>query len=226
MAVHIDLEDVDPFVTELCRVCYLDKPPSEFHEFTKCHHRFCTECIKYAYHGNITSSMVNVQCLECKADVDPEEVKNLISSDLYEQYLHFSLRKYLSSIPDVRYCLSPDCPFACIAVKAKTRGNSQPSDEDRHFVCLREGCRKEYCNECKLAWHPGKTCSVAREEAPESAFIPEATLKQMDAKPCPSCKSMIEKLADGTCNEVRCTVCHTTFCWLCLQPVSEMHFMR
>lgn len=225
MAVSIDLENGDFSTTEMCTVCYCFKPPSEFHMFSKCHHRFCTECINHAYHDNIASSAVNIQCLQCKAEVEPEEVKGLISTELYEQYLNFSLRKYLSTVPDITYCLSPDCPFACIAIKTKTKNNSTPSTEDRHFVCQREECQKEYCNKCRLTWHPDKTCLKARAEAPESEFIPEATLKQMNAKQCPSCKSTIEKLEDGTCNEVKCTVCQTTFCWLCLQPVSEMHFM-
>jgi len=166
--------------------------------------------------------MIDIQCLRCKAEVHPEELRFLINDELYDMYLNRSLRKYLSALPDVRFCSSPDCQFACIATKVRRRG----SEEDRHFVCLREECRKEYCNECKLPWHPEQDCKQARAEASESEFIPEATLKEMNAKPCPTCKSLIEKLEDGSCNEVNCTMCHTTFCWLCLQPVTEMHFMR
>lgn len=231
MAVHIDLslEDMESDQLtdqpEVCEVCYLEKPGTDFHEFRNCHHRFCTDCIQLTYHDNIVSSRVNIQCLQCKAELHPEEVKALISPELYEQYLNLSLRKYLSTIPEVRYCQSPDCPFACILAKHKSRGNSNRT-EDRHFVCRRAECGKEYCNDCKLAWHPDKTCSEARAEAPESETIPEVVIKELNVKPCPNCKSMIEKLDDGTCNEVICAVCHTSFCWLCMQPVSEMHFLR
>ncbi len=221
--LEINVEDIESLQTERCGVCYLEKPSSSFHEFTSCRHRFCIDCIQHAYHNNITSSMINIQCLECKEQVHPEEVKTLVNHELYERFLNLSLRKCLSTIPEVRYCLSPDCPYACILAKVKAKS---ASEEDRHFICRREECKREYCNDCKLTWHSDQTCAQARAEAPESEAIPEAILKQLNAKPCPSCKSMIEKMDDGTCNEVNCAVCHTSFCWLCMKPVSEMHFMR
>ncbi len=226
MAGHlaISLESVESLNTELCGVCYLEKPSSTFHEFNDCKHRFCTDCIERTYHNNVTSSLINIQCLECKQPLHPEELRHLIKPELYEQFLTLSLRKWLATIPEVRYCLSPDCPYACIATKTKPRAS--PKGEDKHFVCQREECQKEYCNVCKLPWHPEKTCDLARAEASESDAIPEATLKELNAKPCPSCSSMIEKQNDGTCNSMKCTVCHTNFCWLCMQPVSGMHFMR
>ncbi len=225
MAGHlaISLEDVDSLETELCGICYQEKPSLSFHEFDNCKHRFCTDCIQRAYHDNVTSSRINVQCLECKELVHPEELRHLIKPELYDQFLTLSLRKWLASIPEARYCLSPDCPYACIATKTKSRS---AQEQDKHFVCRHEECQKEYCNVCKLPWHPEKTCEEARADAPESEAIPEATLKKLNAKPCPNCTSMIEKRDDGSCNSIKCTVCQTNFCWLCMQQVSEMHFMR
>lgn len=227
MANHIaiSLEAVELPKTELCGVCYLEKPSSAFHQFHSCQHRFCTDCIELAYHGNVTSSMIDIQCLECKEPLHPEELRGLIQPKLYEQFLTLSLRKWLVSNSDARYCLSPDCPYACIAMKTKPRA-AISKEEDRHFICQHEECKKEYCNVCKLPWHPESTCEKARADAPESEAIPEATLKKLNVKPCPSCSSMIEKRDDGSCNSIKCTVCQTRFCWLCMQQVSEMHFLR
>lgn len=34
------------------------------------------------------------------------------------------------------------------------------------------------------------------------------------------------KINDGSCNRMNCTVCGCLFCWLCLQEISDVHFLR
>lgn len=228
MAGHIEIRLDDTAVPDheallTCEVCYLDRPLGDFVTFSKCGHKFCGDCVRCVFHTYITRSMVDLQCLKCDGEVPAEEVKELVHRKYFNKYLEFTLRKYLATIPHVRYCLSPDCPFACIE-SGETRITSDVSTN--HFVCLRDECKKEYCYDCKLSWHPGKSCVEAKAEAPAQDVIPEVTLQQLNVKQCPSCKAVIEKMDDGTCNEVKCTVCHTTFCWLCMKPVSEMHFFR
>jgi hypothetical protein len=45
-----------------------------------------------------------------------------------------------------------------------------------------------------------------------------------NVKPCPKCGVAIYKLEDGSCNHMKCSVCQTEFCWLCLKEVNDMHF--
>lgn len=45
-------------------------------------------------------------------------------------------------------------------------------------------------------------------------------------KVCPRCGAFIMKINDGSCNRMNCTVCGCLFCWLCMQEITDVHFLR
>ena len=47
-----------------------------------------------------------------------------------------------------------------------------------------------------------------------------------DIKPCPRCGAFIIKMDDGSCNHMTCAVCGAEFCWLCMQEISDLHYLR
>ena len=89
-----------------------------------------------------------------------------------------------------------------------------------------------YCIKCEVEYHIGLTCDAyqillrwKKEEAPTmrnigefllatELFASKITLGNLDLKPCPSCKQVIDRY-DG-CNAVKCK-CGIQFCWLCLK---------
>ena len=198
-----------------CQVCYDDKADEQFFTFPNCGHRFCTECVRTEFEMSIAQSKTNLECLRCDVPVSPDDVSFILSEESYQKYLDFSLRRYLAREPDTRYCLAPDCPYACIFDKFRDA-------TDSHFVCEREECRKEYCYGCKGAWHPGKSCQQARSEVAIDMTLPS----DIETKECPVCHVTVEKMADGSCNQVKCLSCGEDFCWLCGKKITEMHFLR
>ena len=207
---------------EWCCVCYMMKPSSQFLKFSNCGHAFCKDCVKSAFEMGVMESRTDLQCLNCSVETLPIEVQSVTSKELYEKYLEFSLRRFLAREPNVRSCPSPDCPYAYILENIS-------GCEEYHFVCENESCGREFCYQCKCSWHPDRTCQEARLEValdmPEDT-IPEDVLKNMNAKQCPVCHATIEKMADGSCNQVHCISCGQDFCWLCGKKISEMHYMR
>ena len=205
-----------------CSVCYLEKPASNFFCFESCGHAFCIDCVTKVFEMKVTDSQVKLECLQCSGVVLQHEVREILDDDFYEKYLQFALRQYLSTNPNVRFCLAPDCPYACIFE------NVSGCDES-HFACARVECSKEYCYKCKLPWHHLKTCEQARSEVainmPEDVLTDDV-VKKMKLKSCPSCHATIEKMSDGSCNQVHCASCNVSFCWLCGKEVSEMHYLR
>ncbi|CAH8445746.1 unnamed protein product [Schistosoma turkestanicum] len=45
-------------------------------------------------------------------------------------------------------------------------------------------------------------------------------------KPCPNCKTLIQKLNDGSCNSMVCSICNYEFCWLCLRETTATHYLN
>ena len=204
----------------MCLVCYRQTRPEDFVSFSACSHSFCRECVKYTFELSIWDGRTNIQCLLCAKPVHAHEIATVVDQRYFIRYLDFSLRRYLSLQPNVRRCIAPDCPYSYILDKPS-------SCSDDHFICRREGCGREFCIRCKRPWHEGKSCQQAREEvAIDVESLSGETLTQLNIKPCPRCSSKVEKLEDGSCNQVHCTNCNGDFCWLCLQPITEMHFLR
>lgn len=198
-----------------CRVCFDVKANEEIFTLTNCGHRFCRDCVTITFERNIVHSRTDLECLYCESKVSPNDVRLIVNEEHYQKYLDFSLRRCLLQDPDARHCLAADCPYACIIDRLH-------SETDRHFICGKEGCRKEYCYDCRSVWHPGKSCQQARSEVAIEVPLPS----NLDVRQCPGCKVTVEKMLDGSCNQIKCLVCGEDFCWLCGKKISEMHFLR
>ncbi|XP_076873030.1 E3 ubiquitin-protein ligase RNF19B isoform X2 [Brachyhypopomus gauderio] len=46
-----------------------------------------------------------------------------------------------------------------------------------------------------------------------------------EIKACPRCGAYIMKTNDGSCNRMNCTVCACQFCWLCMQEITDVHYL-
>ncbi|VDK52334.1 unnamed protein product [Cylicostephanus goldi] len=59
----------------------------------------------------IMENRVEVSCPECAAHLHPLDIKALAGgrTDLIEKYEQFSVRRYLMTEPDARWCPAPDC---------------------------------------------------------------------------------------------------------------------
>lgn len=209
-----------PAEDRVCSVCYVPTSSDEFFSFSACRHSFCRNCVKHTFDIYIREGKSNIQCLQCSKLVSPQEVASVVDHEQFLRYLDFCLRRYLALQPNVRRCIAPDCPYLYIL-------ENRSSCSDDHFVCRREGCGREFCVNCKRPWHEGKSCQQAKEEtALDVESLNQETLSKFAIKPCPRCHTNVEKLNDGSCNQVHCTNCNGDFCWLCLQPITEMHFLR
>ena len=63
-------------------------------------------------------------------------------------------------------------------------------------------------------FHEGLTCDEQEEERKGGDVLFKRWLEKSGAKQCPGCGASIQKV-DG-CNHVKCSVCETHICWVCL----------
>eukprot|EP00466_Bigelowiella_natans_P003994 jgi/Bigna1/86892/estExt_fgenesh1_pg.C_140225 len=81
-------------------------------------------------------------------------------------------------------------------------------------------CGHEYCF-VHANLHPQDvTCNeYDAKMAKDKAFKSSESLIKKTAKKCPGCGTFIHKISG--CNHMTCTVCHTGFCWLCLEEIGN-----
>eukprot|EP00081_Caenorhabditis_elegans_P026002 NP_509382.2 RBR-type E3 ubiquitin transferase [Caenorhabditis elegans] len=215
-----------------CPLCAAKMPGSAFPKLKGCQHRSCRACLRQYVELSITENRVEVPCPECSSYLHPNDIKMLIGDipTLIEKYEAFSLRRYLMTEADARWCPAPDCGFVFIATKCAACPQ---------LKCQRPDCGTLFCYHCKREWHSNQTCDEARrpekrksrglafEEIMRTGFHQSAdsTLKPGDVKACPRCKTYIVKMDDGSCNHMVCTMCNAEFCWLCLKEISDLHYL-
>ncbi|XP_035177390.1 E3 ubiquitin-protein ligase RNF19B-like isoform X3 [Oxyura jamaicensis] len=207
-----------------CPLCLLPQPPEAFPTLASCAHRSCQACLEQYLRIAVSESRVHVACPHCPAALQPADVHRLLAEPaLRDKYEEFLLRRLLVADPGTRWCPAPDCSYAVIAYGCA---------ECPRLTCGREGCGTEFCYHCRQPWHPDGPCApapltsslaspLAQLVYPEESANGEAE----DIKVCPRCSAFIMKINDGSCNRMNCTVCGCLFCWLCLQEISDVHFL-
>lgn len=209
-----------------CPLCLVSQGYENFPKLSGCNHRSCLDCLQQYLAIEITESRINLTCPECQEKLHPNDIKKILVGEqqLIDKWEEFTLRRTLSVDPDCRWCPAPDCGFAVIA---------QGCASCPKIVCGRPGCNTSFCYHCRQEWHPDQTCDDAhlrrtrqiRVRSNSAAYSQISTFHTDEIKPCPKCGALIVKMNDGSCNHMTCTVCDAEFCWLCLQEITDLHYL-
>nr|XP_057912903.1 E3 ubiquitin-protein ligase RNF19B [Doryrhamphus excisus] len=213
---------------EECPLCLLSQPRCRFPRLITCSHRTCSDCLRQYLRIEISESRVGIACPQCPETLAPLDVRTILDDRvLLERFEEYHLRRFLAADPDTRWCPAPDCSYAVIAYGCA---------ECPKLSCGRDGCNTEFCYHCRQLWHPNQTCDQARRQRARHGsgskdasalyvFNEEAGGDAEEIKPCPRCGAYIMKTNDGSCNRMNCTVCACQFCWLCMQEITDVHYL-
>ncbi|XP_056150144.1 E3 ubiquitin-protein ligase RNF19A [Lampris incognitus] len=213
---------------EECPLCLLSQPRCHFPRLTSCSHRACSDCLRQYLRIEISESRVGIACPQCPEALAPLDVRTILDDRaLLERFEEYQLRRFLAADPDTRWCPAPDCSYAVIAYGCA---------ECPKLSCGREGCDTEFCYHCRQLWHPDQTCDQARRQRARHTsggndastlyvFNEEPGGDAEEIKACPRCGAYIMKTNDGSCNRMNCTVCACQFCWLCMQEITDVHYL-
>ncbi|XP_037079370.1 E3 ubiquitin-protein ligase RNF19A-like, partial [Pollicipes pollicipes] len=221
---HLDAVDaISEEVMIECPVCLDTLPVASFPRLTYCAHKSCRACLKQYLAIEIMESRVRILCPQCNEPLHPTDIKHIVNdATLMNKYDEFMVRRALATDADARWCPAPDCGYAVIAAGCA----SCPRLE-----CGRPGCSASFCYHCQAEWHPNQTCDAARSErlaqyrSSAGQQSPTSSLSGDNIKNCPRCRIVIVKMDDGSCNHMTCGLCGAEFCWLCMQEISDLHYL-
>lgn len=230
----------------ICSSCSRDLVASNFFKKqpTKdCTHgvNICKPCMKSWITMQLESNTIDkLSCPECPAIMQNANVKAFATKETYAKFNELERRALQEKTPGWRWCLAPGCKAGQVhaplleadkqkddveverktqAKKAKAKAKAKKGQPTKNDILTCNTCGAQSCLPCDRPHHPGETCAGFRaRRARQQGAEETASLAQIQTscKPCPKCGKNIEKL--GGCDQVACTQCGESFCWLCRTP--------
>ncbi|KAF8804736.1 hypothetical protein BYT27DRAFT_7107293 [Phlegmacium glaucopus] len=187
-------------ITVECPVCF-DEVSSPIK--MPCGHSWCRICLQNYLKAAIEQRIFPLTCLgngaKCTERISLFAAKEVLSAADFDATVSAAFDTYVQTHPEeLQYCPTPDCPQVF-----------RPAPEGIFLQC--PSCLVRICPTCKTDAHDGLTC--AESASGDSLFKEWAD--QRDVKRCPGCHIAIEK--DEGCNHMKCIVCQTHICWMCMK---------
>ncbi|KAK4879568.1 hypothetical protein RN001_007714 [Aquatica leii] len=197
-----------------CLICLTEIDSNEGVTLRECLHQFCKPCLAHTI--EFTEDAV-VKCpyrdsdYFCDLSLQDREIKALVTTDVYDQFLAKSVAQAENKIDKSFHCKTPDCKGWCIF-----------EDNVNEFHC--PVCRRTNCLTCQ-AIHIGLNCKEYQEQMNESATdegtkrtreMLEEMVNKGEAIKCPTCHVILMK--KWGCDWLRCSMCKTEICWVTRGP--------
>lgn len=192
----------------LCPICFCeaDSPIQ-----TSCKHTYCLECFEACCKSAASTSRDNFQIKcqgnegNCSTIFTLHELKDRLSSSVFETVLQSSFEEYIQRHPDAfHYCPTPDCGYIY-------RCTTAPGSKSSAYAC--PNCFEPLCTSCH-ARHGDYTCAEYKDIASGGVEALARLKKELNIKDCPKCTTPIEK-TEG-CNHMTCGGCKAHICWVCM----------
>ncbi|TVY34991.1 ATP-dependent RNA helicase-like protein, partial [Lachnellula occidentalis] len=194
-----------------CPIC-LATDDIEIPVETSCKHTYCLECFEGCckHAASTSTNQFQIKCAgdggECRKVFDLPELKNHVSSSVFEDIFISSFTEYIGRHPeDFHYCKGVDCGFVYRCTPA---ANSKPL----LYAC--SNCPQRLCTSCHEDWHGGHTCAEYKDLISGGYEALENLIMELGIKACPKCKTLMEK-TEG-CNHMSCLACKAHICWVCM----------
>ncbi|CAL8087041.1 unnamed protein product [Orchesella dallaii] len=237
-------EKEDPFEQSLlCRLCLCSVRLEDTMEILACSCRYCKDCLITYVSFEIQQGADEIACPDASCDkqgvLGLMEVEQLVPPMLTEKHKKFRLYREVEKDSKLMWCPSPGCETICqiqdgsslltggfVTENDKTRGGTAGGSRNLPLISC-PTCRKTYCAECKLSWHPDSSCESFRRKLIKQGKLSseDDELFSLDSiKKCPFCHVPIEK--DSGCAQMMCKRCKHVFCWYCLASLDDDFLLR
>jgi hypothetical protein len=200
-----------------CRICFDDFDSEGLVVLRECGHEFCKDCLHQFVLAKESEGAVVILCPlnECKKAISQRELMAIVGTSKFEQLDKRALERIVAQDPTFHMCPTPDCSYIVWWTGETEKVPAMLCPKCGHERCLRCGVEP---------YHYGKSCQqVASAKTDTEMKEMVELLKKLNFRPCPRCKTPIEKI-DG-CNKMLC-FCGCKFCSVCFQVNPECWHVR
>eukprot|EP00794_Sanderia_malayensis_P008277 gene8277-9161_t len=188
-----------------CPLC-LCEPDASIYILQSCGHAYCSECIDQYFESCMNDKNFPIKC--CVQSCE----RNLVIRDL-DLLTHSKEQRFrfmgaavgcfvTKNSKSYKYCPTPDCSMVY-----------RISDEQNAKAFYCSLCTKATCTGCHQNAHSGFQSCIAWKTYKDDEHVFDWA-KQVDARQCPKCCTMIEK--NKGCMHVACK-CGAHICWKCME---------
>ena len=192
---------------ELCPSCY--EETTEWIKLEDCGHMLCRDC----YTGYLVSKVGDgADCVfaicpdsKCNFIVPDSLFIQLLPGELLQKYKYFKCQSFVNITKNSKYCPGTNCHKLCYKLTKNTL---------KDVYC--DECKTFFCFICQKSAHQPIDCELLQQwlDRINIGEDDSSTWIKLNTKPCPKCKSNIEK--NQGCMHMTCGKCRYEFCWLCL----------
>ena len=185
-----------------CPVCFDEVSLSSVPIKMPCGHSWCRTCFHNYLVAASEQKFFPLTCLgnegKCTERISLYAAKEVLSAADFDATVSAAFDTYVQTHPEeLHYCPTPDCTQVF-----------RPAPEGIFLQC--PSCLVRICPTCNADAHDGLTCAESKDDDSFKEWT-----AQRDVKRCPGCNIAIEK--DEGCNHMKCTVCQTHICWMCMK---------
>ncbi|XP_056638664.1 ankyrin repeat and IBR domain-containing protein 1-like isoform X1 [Diorhabda sublineata] len=217
----------------LCEICLFTI--SNWHQPVQmsCKHTFCKTCWETYLTTKIQDGDAHhIFCpaFQCDILVPVELIEKLVTPNVARRYLQFDIKAFVESNKSIKWCPIPGCGRAVRLPDAERITNENLNKKNQCGTSHAVDCGNAhfFCWECLGEAHAPSGCKQWKEWQSKISEIKPEELKAScsgsedaanclwlvtNSKPCPSCKSPIQK--NEGCNHMKCSKCKFDFCWVC-----------
>ncbi|KAK5648628.1 hypothetical protein RI129_003520 [Pyrocoelia pectoralis] len=216
----------------MCEICFSLISEWEQSILMSCQHIFCKHCWESYLTIKIQDGDAHhIMCpaYQCHILVPVEVIERLVSPEMARRYLQFDIKAFVESNRSIKWCPVAGCGRAVRLPETEQHENKNPNKvipESSHAVDCGNG--HFFCWECLGDAHAPCGCKQWQEwqlkigeikpeelraSCTESEDAANCLWLVTNSKPCPNCKSPIQK--NEGCNHMKCSKCKFDFCWVC-----------
>jgi hypothetical protein len=193
-----------------CDICLEQLYGEDFWPLTVCGHTFHIKCLGMHFHSKIQERQFPLKCpaVRCGQDAQQVDIHEVLDTEDIRKYEDFYFKKFVEERSnEYSWCPTAGCEYVFIYDHHNPMG--------ANFLCPL--CLQNYCLDCRVQYHTGKSCGEYKADKINSTFSKDdeqflSFVKGAKFKQCGKCKFWVER--NQGCNHMTCR-CGYQFCYQC-----------